>query len=42
MGGAIVGGYWQERPVEVSAKTGETTRGIDINIRLTEKVPQKE
>lgn len=42
VGGAIVGGYWQERPVEASAKTGEATKGIDINIRLTEKVPQKE
>ncbi len=42
VGGAIVGKYWQERPVEASTKTGEATRGVDINIRLTEKVPQKE
>ena len=42
VGGAIVGVYWQERPVEVSAKTGEATKGIDINIRLAEKAPQKE
>ncbi|SPP99893.1 conserved exported hypothetical protein [Candidatus Sulfobium mesophilum] len=42
VGGAIVGRYWQERPVEVSAKTGVRTKGIDINVRLAEKVPQNE
>ena len=40
--GAIVGGYWEERPVEVSAKTGEATKGIDITIRLSEQIPPKE
>lgn len=30
--GAIVGSYWQQGPVEVSAKTGEITKGIDIRV----------
>jgi hypothetical protein len=42
VGGAIVGGYWQEGPVEAFAKTGEATKGIDINIRFAEKIPQQE
>jgi hypothetical protein len=42
VGGEIVGKYWQERSMEVSAKTGEATKGFDISIRVTEKVPQKE
>ncbi len=40
--GAIVGRYWQDKPVDASAKTGETTKGVDINIRISEKVPQEE
>jgi hypothetical protein len=42
VGGAIVGSYWQDRPVEASAKTGEATKGIEINIILAEKIPQGE
>ncbi len=40
--GAIVGKYWQGRPVEASAKTGEATKGVDINIIIAEQVPQNE
>ncbi len=30
--GAIIGGYGQEAPVAVAVKTGESTKGIDINV----------
>jgi len=31
-GGEIVGSYWQGVPVEASAKTGEITKGVDIQV----------
>lgn len=31
-GGEIVGIYWQGIPVEASVKTGETTKGVDIQV----------
>ena len=43
VGGAIVGGYWQEGPVEASVQTGEVRKGIDIKVmRLSGKGPKKE
>jgi hypothetical protein len=43
VGGAIVGSYWQEGPVEASVQTGEVMKGIDIKVtKLPGKSPKKE